>query len=301
MKAKFYKLNQYSLTKNKVTNLSELWEKKKSQGFKGLEIQVKTVFTKAENEDNLFHATFSTDSEDRHGDVVVQNWVLKNFKANPVYLDSHNYGSIEHIIGKVKNLSTINGKLEGDIVFALSNPKGQMAMEMARDGFLNASSVGFIPLEFDNTFTKILKSELLEISAVSVPANQDATYDKKDAKSKRQITKDGSTEIIEPDDSEEERKEDKEEIVEPVIEEEIETVEPIIEEEPLKEKSTPLALITKVAQKEIDIKNHALSKILTAIKLVEQETKGRNSLKKDTAQTNQMINKAVRTLLKMKD
>jgi phage head maturation protease len=41
-----------------------------------------------------------------------------------------------------------------------------------KDGFLNAFSVGFIPLEAEeNTYTK---SELLEISAVPIPANPNA-------------------------------------------------------------------------------------------------------------------------------
>ena len=147
-----------------------------------------------------------------HGDIVVQNWKLTNFKKNPVYLDSHNYNSIEHIIGKVNKIKVKDNKLEGDIEFAMANPKGVMASEMARDGFLNASSVGFIPLKFDDKFEKILESELLEISAVSVPANPEATYEKQNDNTRKDSGEDNSEN--EPDnDSEEERKEDKEEII----------------------------------------------------------------------------------------
>lgn len=120
---------------------------------------------------------FSSDNEDRHGDVVHQDFDLKAFKKNPVFLDSHNYGSIERIIGRVNKLSTKTGKLEGDIEFAMENPIGALAAYLADGGFLNTTSIGFIPREF-NDKGEILKSELLEISAVSVPANADALFEK---------------------------------------------------------------------------------------------------------------------------
>jgi HK97 family phage prohead protease len=136
------------------------------------------ILTKGEG-DNLYHFVFSSADEDRHGDIVEQNWVLKNFKNNPVVLDSHNYDSIEHIIGKINKIAVKDGKLQGDIEFALMNPKGLLARNMAEAGFLFTTSVGFIPMEFDDEdFFHIIKSELLEVSLVSVPANPKALIDK---------------------------------------------------------------------------------------------------------------------------
>jgi HK97 family phage prohead protease len=130
-------------------------------------------FVKAEGSDNKFQVTMSTASEDRHGDIVEQNWDLKAFKKNNVLVDSHNYESIDFIIGRVLNPKVKDNKLVGEIEFALDNPRGLMAYKLALGGFLNATSVGFIPLEF-NDEGNISKSELLELSAVSVPANAEA-------------------------------------------------------------------------------------------------------------------------------
>lgn len=172
----FYQINSKSFEDNGVQTMKDLWSKIK-ESHRGLSISVDTEFIqKAENE-NSFEVTMSTDSTDRHGDIVKQNWDLKPFKKNPVLLDSHNYGSIEHIIGRVNGTKVKDGKLVGKAEFALANPKGLLAFKMAQDGFLNATSVGFIPLEFDDK-GNIAKSELLELSAVSVPANAEALFAK---------------------------------------------------------------------------------------------------------------------------
>lgn len=120
---------------------------------------------------NSLRAVFSTSDMDRHGDIVVQNWDLSNFKANPVIINSHNYGDATEVIGRAIAIEVIDGQLVGDIEFAVKeNPKAQVIYDLYAGEFLHAFSVGFIPLEFDAE-GKIVKSELLEVSAVSVPAN----------------------------------------------------------------------------------------------------------------------------------
>lgn len=175
MKTKFLSIHNKSLAEFGVKTYQELWKKAQEDGYKGMTMLVKTEMTKAEGNDNKFHAIFSTAKEDRHGEIVYQNWELKSFKNNPVYLDSHDYSSIEHILGKIEKIKS-DKALEGDIVYALENPKGLLAYKLTLGGFLNTSSVGFIPKEFDQK-GNILKSELLEISAVSVPANAEALID----------------------------------------------------------------------------------------------------------------------------
>lgn len=192
MKRKFYQLCNKSFDDLQVKTHKELWDKLKTDGYNGLLLECFTVFQKAEGDDNKFHAIFSTAKEDRHGDIVEQNWDLKSFKKNNVYLDSHNYDSIEHIIGKIDNIGVSDKKkLEGDIVFALSNPKGQLAHDLAAEGFLNTNSVGFIPKVFDDK-GRILESELLEVSAVSVPANPEAYFDKKYERNNSKNAKDAA-------------------------------------------------------------------------------------------------------------
>ena len=173
MKHKFFQLTNKSFEEFGVSNHKELWEKVKENGYTALQAGFVTVFTKAADAENKFHAVLSDALEDRHGDIVEQEWVLTNFKKNPVLLDSHDYSSIEKILGKWLNISVKKdtGRLEGDIEFALMNPRGVLAQQMAAGGFLNALSAGFIPMEFDEKTGNIKKSELLEGSMVSVPAN----------------------------------------------------------------------------------------------------------------------------------
>lgn len=173
---KYYQITNKSFSEMGVSSHKELWEKIKGE-YEGFCAGINTVFEKAEASDNKFHVIFSTATQDRHGDVVEQNWDLKHFRKNPVFLDSHNYSSVEHILGKITRIANKDGVLQGDVTFALDNSKGLLAYKMVQGGFLNATSVGFIPLDFDEQ-GRIIKSELLEVSAVSVPANAEALFEK---------------------------------------------------------------------------------------------------------------------------
>lgn len=179
MKHKFFALTNKSFDDYKVKTYEELWEKVKEDGFTALQAGFVTVFTKAEgDQENLYHAVLSDAIEDRHGDIVKQEWVLTHFKKNPVLLDSHDYSSIEKIIGRWPKIGVKEDKLQGDVEFALMNPRGVLARDMADAGFLTALSAGFIPMEFGEK-GEIKKSELLEGSMVSVPANPRTLLEKK--------------------------------------------------------------------------------------------------------------------------
>src|SRR5260221_9029166 len=67
------------------------------------------------------------------------------------------------------------------ILFAVEeNPMAKVAYGLYKGGFLNAVSVGFIPVRWENGSEekgyrrKYLEQELLEVSAVSIPANPNA-------------------------------------------------------------------------------------------------------------------------------
>lgn len=204
MRHKFLQLTNKSFEEFGVATYKDLWAKAQEKGFTALETSFVTVFTKDASSDNTFHAVLSDSMEDRHGDIVIQDWVLTNFKKNAVLLDSHDYSSIEYIIGKWSKIAVKDGLLQGDIEFALSNPRGLLAYNLAKDGFLSALSAGFIPLEFDQKNGNITKSELLEGSMVSVPANP-RTLIEKTIVQKKEGDKcempDGSMGEMHPDDS----------------------------------------------------------------------------------------------------
>ena len=114
--------------------------------------------------DNTLWVTMSTDDMDRHGEEVSQNWNLESFLGNPVVLNGHQYNDTTEAIGRVDVLIQKEHSLEGKIRFAVEeNPKANIIFDLYKGGFLNAFSVGFIPGEEEN--------ELLELSAVTVPAN----------------------------------------------------------------------------------------------------------------------------------
>lgn len=120
-------------------------------------------------------AVFSDDSLDRTGEVIdPSGWELENYKRNPVLLWSHDsgWGESRPAIGEVKNLRVENGRLVGTPVFDLDDPFAKLVHDKFQKGILRAFSVGFLPLEKDGQVYK--KQELLEISAVNVPANQNA-------------------------------------------------------------------------------------------------------------------------------
>lgn len=136
------------------------------------DLAVKALYDKAEKV-----AVASTDVVDRHGERINQEgWDLKNFKSNPVMLWAHDHKEIA--VGKCTN---VHIERKGGTPRLVFTPEFHDKTETSRslkalyeDGWLNSFSVGFIPKDFDGKDSMYLKQELLEISAVNVPANPDA-------------------------------------------------------------------------------------------------------------------------------
>jgi len=129
---------------------------------------------KVNEEDGVIEAAIaSTSVVDRTGDIIDQSgWDLSNFLKNPQFLWGHNLRDYRPPIGKVEKIWLEGDRLMFRPRFDLKDPFAKELFRKVKEGFLNAFSVGFNPLEIDgNTFTK---SELLEISLVAVPANQEA-------------------------------------------------------------------------------------------------------------------------------
>jgi HK97 family phage prohead protease len=124
----------------------------------------------------------STPAIDRDGESIsVEGWDLKNFKTNPVVLLNHNYHELP--VAKAETVKVKDGKLVFKIVFPKDGVYGvaDTVRRLYKDGFMNASSIGFKPSEWIDgngdkkkplrTYTK---QELLEISLVTVPSNPEA-------------------------------------------------------------------------------------------------------------------------------
>lgn len=133
------------------------------------------VKAQIEEKDGSLIAVASSSVEDRHGEkVLVEGWDLKNFKANPILLWGHDHN--EPAIGNAKNIKVDgmgkSAKLVFEPVFHDITEKARAIKLMFERGIINSFSVGFRPLEAEGN--QYLKQELLEISAVNVPANPEA-------------------------------------------------------------------------------------------------------------------------------
>ena len=127
----------------------------------------------------------STESEDRDGDIIeTDGWKLDNYMKNPVILYGHDYGGLP--VGKSVNIQkdSINKKLIQDVKFPTKDEYefADTVYRLAKSGYLNATSVGFIGLQSEPRINekgeylgkRYKKQELLETSIVPVPSNPTA-------------------------------------------------------------------------------------------------------------------------------
>jgi hypothetical protein len=147
----------------------------------------------------------STATLDRYHEIIEPaGWRLDSYRRNPVFQNAHNYGDILFTLGKAlitevrtvpreapNSLSSPGSQpstcLYQRIQFATDvNPIARIAYGLYKGRFLNAVSVGFVPLRWDEPDgtngtngracprRRYLEQELLEVSAVAIPANPDA-------------------------------------------------------------------------------------------------------------------------------
>ena len=123
----------------------------------------------------------STGAVDRHGDTVApEGWRLDAYRENPVVLWAHDYR--RPAIGRTQSVWRDGGTLLARLEFAPTGFASEVE-GLYRQGYQQGVSVGFRPLRFEERRDartgaflgiRFLEQELLEISAVPVPANRDA-------------------------------------------------------------------------------------------------------------------------------
>ena len=121
----------------------------------------------------------STADFDRAGDTIsAEAWQkggLQNFEKNPIILFNHDY---DRPIGRATGMKAGPNGLELECKISKNAP-GNVA-ELVKDGVLGAFSVGFRVKDADyikETDGLMIKdAELFEVSVVSVPCNQAATF-----------------------------------------------------------------------------------------------------------------------------
>lgn len=123
----------------------------------------------------------SSEAVDRHGDIVTASgWQLDEYRQNPVLLWAHDY--TRPVIGRAQAVWQEPGILLARLEFAPTDFAQEVAA-LYRRGYQQGVSVGFKPLRYaerrhESTGALLgihfLEQELLEVSAVPIPANRQA-------------------------------------------------------------------------------------------------------------------------------
>jgi len=126
----------------------------------------------------------STNREDRYGDIIEQSWDLDDFWRNPVFLWGHQ--SWQTPIGSVREFAA-NAQMTETHARVEFLPEGvdsfvDKLFRLVKLKALRAVSVGFIPIEIEDRLDadqhwigyRFMRSQLMELSLVTVPANPDA-------------------------------------------------------------------------------------------------------------------------------
>jgi len=135
-------------------------------------------------DEGIITFTLTRRVKDRDGDIVEPTGaVLDAYRKNPVVLWAHDLRRPP--IGKIlpDTIEINRNRITADVQFDLNDEFARMVFQKYLDGFLKAGSIRFIPLEYEEMVDKddesrrlrpgylIKKWELLEFSAVPVPAN----------------------------------------------------------------------------------------------------------------------------------
>jgi len=124
----------------------------------------------------------SDETLDRYNEIIqASGWKLSCYHRNPVFQNAHQYGDVIFTLGRALITEVRGGKLYQRIQFAIDvNPMARIAHGLYGGKFLKAVSVGFIPLRWEDGggraaySRKYIEQELLEVSAVAIPANPNA-------------------------------------------------------------------------------------------------------------------------------
>ena len=131
--------------------------------------------------------------------VAVDGWRFTRFAKNAPFVDSHDYWSIEKLLGRVTQATVQNRNLVERVQWAKDveeNKLARLGWKMTLGGFLKAVSVGFFPVKYvrnggegwsqalaslglkpeDETGTRYiyLEQEQIELSACIIGANPEA-------------------------------------------------------------------------------------------------------------------------------
>lgn len=152
--------------------MKDLKNQKIFKNFAAIETKV------ADNEPRTLVVKISTPTPDRSKDTVQPNGMLAdNFLKNPVVMFAHNYADMP--IAKCTGLKVQDTGILATVQFPDEGTydKADTIYKMYKDGFLNAWSIGFMPMDYEENEQggyNFKSWELFEFSSVPVPDNPEA-------------------------------------------------------------------------------------------------------------------------------
>ncbi len=152
--------------------MKDLKNQKIFKNFAAIETKV------ADSEPRTLVVKISTPTPDRSKDTVQPNGMnADNFLKNPVVMFAHNYADMP--IAKCTGLKIQDTGILATVQFPDEGTydKADTIYKMYKDGFLNAWSIGFMPLDYeenDQGGYNFKSWELFEFSSVPVPDNPEA-------------------------------------------------------------------------------------------------------------------------------
>lgn len=158
------------ITRELNLQLRDGYEKENGEGYE-------------EKENDLYTFVVSTPEVDRYGTIIVPSGIdYTAYLNNPIVLAQHD--SDKWPIGRCLGFAMNGENLEATIQIECITEEGNKLNKLINAGFVKAVSVGIIPKEYEEQtidgqkVTVYTKSELVEFSVVSVPANRQALLKK---------------------------------------------------------------------------------------------------------------------------
>lgn len=94
----------------------------------------------------------SNETLDSYDEVIkADGWRFNDFRKNAPFVDSHNYGSIDCLLGRVMDFRVDGKNLVETVKWAIDVPQNELAQKgfaMTAAGYLKAVSVGFMPVRY---------------------------------------------------------------------------------------------------------------------------------------------------------
>lgn len=136
-----------------------------------------------EQQNDIYTFVVSTPEVDRYGTIIIPSGIeYTAYLNNPIVLAQHN--ADEWPIGKCLGFAMNGENLEATLQLHRITEEACEVADLVAAGYVKAVSVGIIPTESEEQtidgkkVTVYTKSELVEFSVVSIPANRDALIKK---------------------------------------------------------------------------------------------------------------------------